>query len=69
MKESVVFFFLVAFLIGLLVYWRRWERRRMRQKTLDAMSPELRNEIEEERRINQEKKEKFEEAMRKATRI
>ena len=65
-RETVIFLVLLAVLTGLLVYYRRWEGRRMRQKTLDAMSPELRNEIEEERQINQEKKQKFEEAMKKA---
>ncbi len=65
-REAILFIALMVVLVGLLLYYRRWEERRLRQKTLEAMSPELRQEIEEERRVNLEKKMKFEDAMKKA---
>lgn len=65
-RDIVLFVVLVIGLLAILVWWRRGESKRMKQKVLDAMSPGLRSEIEEERRTNLDKKKKFEEAMRKA---
>lgn len=65
-KEAILFLALLATLIGLLLFFRLAEGRRLRKKTLDAASPGLREEIEKERQENLEKKKKFEAAMKKA---
>jgi hypothetical protein len=52
--------------VGLLVYYRYREAKRLKQRTYDAMSPELRQEIDRERRENLEKRQKFMDAMDKA---
>lgn len=66
-RDIIVFVVLLVALIALLVWYRRQDSRREKQKVLEAMSPELRKEIEDERRVNIEKKQKFEEAMKKAS--
>lgn len=53
-------------LIALLVWWRRQEAKHLKRRVYEAMSPELRHEIDEERRVNQEKQRKFQEAMKNA---
>ena len=65
-RDIVLFVVLFIGLLAILVWWRRGESKRMKQKVLEAMSPELRSEIQEERRINLDKKTKFEDALRKA---
>jgi hypothetical protein len=65
-RDTFIFVLLLAVLIGLLVYYRRWEAKRLRLKSLDAMSPGLRQEIQEERESNLQKKTKFDEALQKA---
>lgn len=65
-REWIGLIFSIVFLLGILVQYRRWERKRLKQRTYDAMSPELRSQIDEERRVNLEKKQKFMEAMDKA---
>lgn len=53
--------------LGLFLFLnRRREGRYLKKRGLEMMSPSLREEVEEERRINLEKKKKFEEAMKKA---
>ena len=66
-REIVLFALSIAVLVFLLVRYRRWESKRLKQRTLEAMSPGLRSEIEEEKRVNLEKKRKFLEAMNKAS--
>ena len=66
MREIILFAALLAVLVGLLVVYRRMESKRMGKKALDAMSPALRKEIEQERFENLEKKRKFAKAMREA---
>lgn len=53
--------------VGLLVYYRYREAQKMKQRTYEAMSPELRDEIDRERRQNLEKRRKFTDAMDKAS--
>jgi len=53
-------------MIALLVWWRRQEAKHLKKRVYEAMSPELRKEIDEERRINIDKQKKFQEAMKKA---
>ena len=65
-REWGIFIVLFAALIGLLLWWRRQESKHMKKRVYEAMSPELRREIDEERRTNQEKQRKFQEAMKKA---
>lgn len=65
-RDIVLFVVLLIGLLAILVWWRRGESKRMKQKVLEAMSPGLRSEIEEERRVNLEKRQKFEEAMKKS---
>lgn len=65
-RDIVLFVVLFIGLLAILVWWRRGESKRMKQNGLEAMSPGLRAEIEEERRQNLEKRQKFEEAMKKA---
>lgn len=63
-REIVVFFLLLIALVLLLIYYRRSEKKYLNRRALEAMSPDLREEIETERRINLEKHQKFEEALR-----
>ena len=65
-RDIVLFVVLLIGLLAILVWWRRGESKRMKQNALEAMSPGLRSEIEEERRQSLEKKQKFDEAMKKA---
>ncbi len=65
--DIVLFVVLLVALIVILIWYRRQDSKRVKQKILEAMSPELRAEIEEERRVNTEKKRKFEEALSKAS--
>lgn len=65
-REIILFTVLLVFLVLLLLYYRRYERRRMKKRIFEAMSPELKKEIDEERRMNLEKKQKFEEALKSA---
>ena len=65
-REMILFILLLAVLIGLLIFFRRQEGRRLCMRTREALSPSLREEIEKERRENLLKKTKFEEAMQKA---
>jgi len=51
---------------ALLVYYRYKEGKKLKQRTYEAMSPELRDEIDRERRQNLEKRQKFLDAMEKA---
>ncbi len=67
MREIVLFIILLGTLVGLLITYRRMESKRMKKKILDAMSPSLRKEIEDERRQNLAKKQKFDEAMNVAS--
>jgi hypothetical protein len=53
--------------VGLLVYYRYTEAKKLKQRTYEAMSPELRAEIDRERRGNLEKRQKFLDAMDKAS--
>ena len=64
--EVVALIVLLIALTTLLVATRRQEGKHLKKKGLEAMSPELRGEIEEERKTNLGKKERFEEALRKA---
>ena len=59
-RDIVLFVVLFIGLLAILVWWRRGESKRMKQNGLEAMSPGLRAEIEEERRQNLEKRQKFE---------
>ena len=54
--------------VGLLVYYRYSEAKKLKQRTYESMSPELRDEIDRERRQNLEKRRKFTDAMEKAER-
>jgi uncharacterized protein YpmB len=65
-REIIVFTILLVALVVItfLFFWR--DRKRTRTGTLEAMSADLRSEIQEERQVNLEKKNKFEEAMKKA---
>ena len=65
-REIVLFTLLLITLVGLMIYFRLAEGRRLKKKSLEAMSPDLREEIERERQENLEKKKRFEEAMKKA---
>lgn len=65
-RDWVLFFLLLASLIALLIWWRRQEAKHLKKRVYEAMSPELRQEIDEERRTNQEKQRKFREAMKNA---
>ncbi len=65
-QEIIIFTVLLIALATLLIYIRRQEARHLKKRGLEAMSPELRHEIEEERKMNSGKKEKFDEAMKKA---
>lgn len=53
--------------VGLLVYYRYNESKKMKQRTYEAMSPDLRDEINRERRQNLEKRRKFTDAMDRAS--
>lgn len=66
-REIVLFTLLLVALVGLMIYFRLTERRRLQKRTLETMSPSLREEIEKERQENLEKKQKFDEAMQKAS--
>ncbi len=57
---------LLVFLLGLGFVFRRQDNRRLKSRVLEAMSPSLRNEIEEERRLALERKNKFEEILLKS---
>ncbi|GEM_PF-3063554 len=63
-REIVIFLLLLIALVLLLIYYRRSEKKYLNQRTLEAMSPDLREEIETERRTNLEKRQKFEEALK-----
>lgn len=52
--------------VGMLVYFRYTESKRLKMRSYESMSPELRQEIDEERRINKRKQRLFLEAMEKA---
>jgi predicted Holliday junction resolvase-like endonuclease len=65
-KEIVLFTVLLIILVALLIYFRRRESKYLRAKTREALSHTLKEEIEQERQQNLEKKQKFEEAMKKA---
>lgn len=65
-REIITFTLLFIALVGLMVFFRLRDRKRIRSRTLEAMSPGLREEIQKEREENREKKRKFEEAMKKA---
>jgi fructose-1,6-bisphosphatase len=65
-KEIVALTVLLITLVGLLVYFRRREGKYLRSKTREALSPTLKEEISKEREENQEKKQRFEEALKKA---
>lgn len=65
-RDWILFGLLLAVLIALLVWWRRQEAKHLKRRVYEAMSPELRHEIDEERRMNQEKQRKFQEAMKNA---
>ncbi len=65
-RDWILFGLLLTVLIALLVWWRRQEAKHLKRRVYEAMSPELRHEIDEERRTNQEKQRKFKEAMKKA---
>lgn len=65
-REIILFTVLLIFLVGLLIYFRRREGKYLRMKTREALSPALKEEVSREREENLEKKQKFEEALKKA---
>lgn len=65
-REWIGLIFSIVILVLLLVQYRRWESKRTKQRTYEAMSPRLRQEIDEERRMNLKKKQKFTQAMDEA---
>jgi hypothetical protein len=65
-RDWVGLIFSVVLLGFLLFQYRRWETKRMKQRTYEAMSPGLRGEIDDERQRNLQKKQKFMDAMDKA---
>ena len=65
-RDIVLLTLLFVGIVSLLIYFRRREARLLKKKVIDSMSPELRAEIEEERRTNLERKRKFEEALKRA---
>ena len=66
MSDWILFGFLLAVFLGILIRWRRQEDKHLKKRVYDAMSPELRKEIDEERRANMQKQQKFQEALKKA---
>ncbi len=65
-SEALLLIFLIV-LLGFLLYLnRRRESRRIGMRTRDAIDPEFREQIEQERARDREKKQKFEEALKKA---
>ncbi len=65
-REIIIFTVLMVTLFVLVVYFRWRESKYLKKKTSEVFSPSLREAIEKERGENLEKREKFEEALRKA---
>jgi len=65
-REIILFTVLLILLVGLLVYFRRREGKYLRRKTRESLSPSLKEEIAREREDNREKKQRFEEALKRA---
>lgn len=65
-REIILFVLLLVALMGLVVYYRVRDQRHLKKRTAETLSPALREEIAKERQENLEKRQKFEEAMRKA---
>ncbi|MFH1830773.1 MAG: hypothetical protein ABH871_08380 [Pseudomonadota bacterium] len=53
--------------LGILIYTYVRDRRYMKKRVLEAMSPDLRKEIEEERAASLVRRELFKEALEEAT--
>jgi hypothetical protein len=66
-KELFIFAASVISLICLLVYLRRGDGRRLKQSVKESLSESLRSDIEAERELALGKKQKFEAAMKKAS--
>jgi xanthosine utilization system XapX-like protein len=56
----------VVLAIGLLAAYRYMDFKKMKQRTYEAMSPEMKGEIDRERRVNLARRQKFLDAMDKA---
>lgn len=67
LKEWIGLIASSVLLVLVLIQYRRWENKRLKQRTYEAMSPGLRSEIDEERRQNLKKRQKFMDAMDKAS--
>lgn len=65
-REAWLLISLILAILVVLYLRRRREDHYLKKKILDSVSPRLRQEIEEERRVNKEKKEKFEKALNEA---
>lgn len=65
-RDGWLFIVLTLGFLGVLVYLRLKENKKLKLRTLEAISPALREEIEIERQQNIEKRRKFENALQKA---
>jgi len=61
-----LFVILVILTFTGLIYYRIREHRYLKKSTKEALSAGLSKEIQEEREVNQEKRRKFDEAMRRS---
>jgi hypothetical protein len=63
LPENLLLVLSVLILLAFLVFYRYSDSHRMKQKTYAAMSPEMRQDIDAERRRNLDKRQKFLKAM------
>lgn len=62
-----IFIAMVVLSVVGLIWLRRREGKYLKKRTREALSDSLRSEIEEERRLSEEKRHKFLEAMKQAS--
>ena len=62
-----IFIVMVVLSVVGLIWLRRREGKYLKKRTRESLSDSLRGEIEEERRLSEEKRKKFSEAMKQAS--
>lgn len=64
--DEVLIALAVLFVLGVLIFFRYQNYRKLKQRTYESLSPEMKAEIDRERRENIARRQKFLDAMEKA---